>query len=98
MENHVAIIFGDVINFYALVGFRSLTCGKVKLMGMERTDDFTRSTDAFRERTLAMWAAILSGKEASVSLPKDRDFFAIHNVAPALAHWDFFDTAQIDVL
>jgi hypothetical protein len=45
---------------------------------------------------LTVWTAVLGGKEAAVPLPKHRDFFALHDVAAALAERDFFNAAQAD--
>ncbi len=87
-----------MVNFDALVRFRSLTCGKVELVAVQRTDDFSRSADAFGKRALAMRAAILRRKQPSVTLPKDRDFFTFDDVAPALAKWNIIDITQVDGL
>ena len=96
LENHIAVAFGDVPDFYALTRLRALAGGHVEFVGMERADDLAGPTDAFGKRALVVWTTILGGKEAAVPLPEDGDFLPFHDVAPALAKRDFFNPAQVD--
>ena len=96
VQDHLAVAFGGGPDFYALTRLRALAAGKVEFVAVQRADDLAGTTDAFGERALAVWTAILGGKEAAVPLPEDRDFLPSHDVAAALAKRDFFNAAQID--
>lgn len=85
-------------NLDALTRLGALAGCEVEFVGMKRTDDFAPATDAFGERTLSVRTAVPRGKEPSVPLPEDGDFFTFHNVTTALAKRNFFDATQVDDL
>ena len=81
LKNHFSVTFNHLIDFDALMFFRTMPRGEIEFMGVERTNDFARTADSLGKRALTMRTPVLRCKQPPVPLSKDGNFLAFDDIA-----------------
>jgi hypothetical protein len=96
VQHNVSICFFDVMNVKAFMRFAARSGLQVKLVSVQRTNHSSTTDDAFRQRPLTVGTAVLTGEDAAITLPENRDLISTDDVTPSLPHRDRSGSAKVD--